>query len=107
MDEHTFGERVQEYLHGSGYSQQNLAGVLGLHAGVLNRKLRGSGQSHITQLEVGRIIKTLAQWNIITTRDEAFHGIPMATPRPSTLSSRAGPRRTDLPHDRSSFSQNR
>jgi predicted ATPase len=86
MNGHTFGERVQEYLRGSGYSQQNLAGMLGLHAGVLNRKLRGSGQAHITQLEVGHIIKTLAQWNIITTRDEALQLLELANLKQMSLS---------------------
>ncbi len=86
MDEHTFGERVQEYLRGSGYSQQNLANALGLHPGVLSRKLNGSTQGHLTKLEVGRIIKTLAQWNIITTREEAFQLLKLVNLKQTSLS---------------------
>lgn len=81
-----FGEQVQAYLRGSGYSQQNLADALGLHPGVLSRKLNGSTQGHLTKLEVGRIIKTLAQWNIITTQIEAFHLLQLMNLKQTSLS---------------------
>jgi predicted ATPase len=73
-----FGDNIQGYLHATGYSQKNLADVLGLHPKVLSRKLRGSGDAELTQLEVKRIVKTLVFWRIITTRDEVLHLLEQA-----------------------------
>ena len=86
MDEYSFAKQVQEYLRGSGYSQQNLANALGLHPGVLSRKLNASTQGHLTKLEVGRIIKILAEWNIITMRDEALQLLKLANLKSASLS---------------------
>ncbi len=72
-EDETFGERVQEYLRISGYSQKNLADKLSLHPKVLSRKLNNSGNAHLTQLEVKLIVKTLASWQAITTQDEVAH----------------------------------
>jgi predicted ATPase len=72
MDGNAFSEQVQAYLRASGHSQQHLADTLGLHPGVLNRKLRGKGNAYLTQMEIKRIILTLAQWQAITEQREAL-----------------------------------
>lgn len=91
-------EHVQRYLRASGYTQKELADALGLHPKVLSRKLNGSGNAHLTHLEIQRIIITLANWRAITNRDEAltlleaagvdpgiFHENTWQTPPLSTL----------------------
>ena len=78
MNEKAFSDQVQAYLRASGHSQQHLADMLGLHPGVLNRKLRGSGNAYLTQVEVKRIILTLAQWQAIAERGEALHLLELA-----------------------------
>src|SRR5207237_7265016 len=62
----------------SGYSQKELTAELGLHPKVLTRKLHGSGNAHLTHLEVQSIITTLARWHVITTQDEALHLLELA-----------------------------
>lgn len=78
MNAGTFGDRVQKYLHLNGHSQKELADELGLHPKVLSRKLRESGNAHLTQLEVRRIITSLVQWNAIATRDEVINLLELA-----------------------------
>lgn len=78
MDGTSFSDQVQTYLRASGHSQQHLADTLGLHPGVLNRKLRGNGNAYLTQMEVKRIILTLAQWQAITEQGEALRLLDMA-----------------------------
>ncbi len=68
----TLSDCIQAFLRPSGYSQKELAAVLGLHPKVLSRKLNGSGNSHLTHLEVRAILVTLTKWHAITTQDEAF-----------------------------------
>src|SRR5215469_16188117 len=80
-----FGESIQVYLRSTGYSRKNLADILGLHPKVLSRKLRSNGEAHLTQLEVEHIIKTLAQWRVISTRDEALHLLELANLRQSSF----------------------
>ena len=72
MNVGVLSEHVQRYLRASGYTQKELADALGLHPKVLSRKLNGSGNAHLTHLEVQRIIITLARWRAITTQDEAL-----------------------------------
>jgi len=81
-----FSDSVQEYLRTSGYSQKELANALGLHPKVLSRKLNGSGNAHLTHLEVQRIITTLAHWHAITTQDEALHLLELAQLGPTIFS---------------------
>lgn len=83
----TFSERVQRHLRTSGYSQKELADVLSLHPKVLSRKLNGSGNAHLTRLEVQRIITTLAQWHVITTQGEVYQLLKLAQIEPSVFSS--------------------
>jgi len=81
-----FGDSVQEYLHLNGYTQKELADKLGLHPKVLSRKLRGSGNAQLTQLEVRRIILALVHWNVIATQDEVLHLLELAQMRPTSFS---------------------
>ncbi|MFL5657801.1 MAG: NB-ARC domain-containing protein [Ktedonobacteraceae bacterium] len=87
MNVGTFSESIQEYLRASGYSQKELAGALGLHPKVLSRKLNGSGNAHLTHLEVQSIITTLAGWRAITTQDEVLHLLELAQVEPTIFSS--------------------
>ena len=87
MTGETFSDRVQAYLRASGYSQKDLADELGLHSKVLSRKLHGSSNAHMTQLEVGRIIKTFARWRAITTRSEAIQLLELAQLKQTSLTS--------------------
>jgi predicted ATPase len=73
-----FGDNIRGYLRSTGYSQKNLADILSLHPKVLSRKLRGNGGAELTQLEVKRIIKTLALWRVISTQDEVLHLLELA-----------------------------
>ena len=68
-----FSESVQGYLRSNGHSQKELAGAIGLHPKVLSRKLNGNGNAYLTHLEVQSIVKTLAGWQVITTRDDVLH----------------------------------
>jgi predicted ATPase len=86
MDVAAFGGRVQESLRGSGYTQKDLAGALGLHPKVLSRKLHGNEDAHLTQIEVRRIITTLASWQAISTQDEAHQLLALAQMQPSSFS---------------------
>lgn len=78
MDRKAFSDQVQAYLRASGHSQHHLADTLGLHPGVLNRKLHGSGNAYLTQVEVKHIILALAQWQAISERGEALRLLELA-----------------------------
>jgi len=82
----TFSDSVQKYLRTSGYSQKELADTIGLHPKVLSRKLHSNGNARLTHLEVRCIIKTLAQWHVITTQDEALQLLELAQMRPTSFS---------------------
>ncbi len=82
----TFSDSVQTYLRTSGYSQKQLADVLGLHPKVLSRKLHGSGNARLTHLEVRHIITTLARWQAITTQEEALQLLELAQMKPTSFS---------------------
>jgi predicted ATPase len=81
-----FHHSVQAYLRTSGYSQKELADELSLHPKVLSRKLHGSGNAHLTRLEVREIITTLARWHAITTQDEVLHLLEEAQLEPGVFS---------------------
>ncbi len=74
---------IQAFLRSSGYSQKKLAEEVGLHPKVLSRKLHGSGNSHLTHLEVRSILVTLTQWHAITTQEEAFQLLELAQVGPT------------------------
>lgn len=86
MNGKAFSDQVQTYLRASGHSQQHLADTLGLHPGVLNRKLRGTGNAYLTQMEVKHIILALAQWQAIAERSEALHLLELAHLKQNSIS---------------------
>jgi len=86
MDVRAFSDQVQEYLRVSGYSQKNLAHELGLNSKVLSRKLRGSENAYLTQMEIKCIIIILARWHVITTQDEALQLLELAQMQPGSFS---------------------
>jgi predicted ATPase len=86
MNGNTFGQQVQNCLRASGHSQHSLADALGLHPGVLNRKLHGSGNAYLNQMEVKRIIITLINWNAISTYEEVLLLLELAELKPSSFS---------------------
>ncbi len=86
MDVGAFNGRVQEYLRVSGYSQKNLAHELGLNSKVLSRKLRGSENAYLTQMEIKCIIIILARWYVITTQDEVLQLLELAQMQPGSFS---------------------
>jgi predicted ATPase len=73
-----FCKGLHKYLRAIGYFQKDLAEKLGLHPKVLSRKLHGHGNAHLTEQDVRRIILALAQWQVITTQDEALHLLELA-----------------------------
>ena len=86
MDVRAFNGRVQEHLRVSGYSQKNLAHELGLNSKVLSRKLRGSENAYLTQMEIKCIIIILARWYVITTQDEVLQLLELAQMQPGSFS---------------------
>ncbi|GCE30097.1 hypothetical protein KDA_55810 [Dictyobacter alpinus] len=66
-----FRESLTTFRRRSGHLQKELADALGIDAQVLSRKLHGARRSFPTHAEVKQIIKTLADWDAITTRIEA------------------------------------
>ncbi len=67
-----FREKVAAARRPTGRLQKELADTLGIDAQVLSRKLHGVKQAFPTHAEVKQIIKALAAWDAITTRDEAI-----------------------------------
>ncbi len=74
----TLSDCIQAFLRSSGYSQKELAAVLGLNPKVLSRKLNGSGNAHLTHLEVRDILLALTRWHGVTTQEEAFQLLKLA-----------------------------
>lgn len=66
-----FREKIQKYCQWGGVSQKSLAVAIGLNPQVLSRKLNGIRNANLTRLEVKQIIKTLAEWQLITTQAQA------------------------------------
>src|SRR5215469_3276956 len=67
-----FREKVAAARRPTGHLQSELAGALGIDTRVLSRKLHGTNQAFPTHAEVKQIIKALAAWDAITTRDAAI-----------------------------------
>ncbi len=63
---------IQKYLRASGHVQHELAREVGLHPKVLSRKVNRSGEARLNHQEIKGIIKTLARWHAITSRDQAL-----------------------------------
>lgn len=65
-----FRDSVQGYLRTGGYTQEELAHTIGLHPKVLSRKLNNNANARLTQREVREIVVALADWHVLTSRDE-------------------------------------
>ena len=83
MHDGVLSDCIQAFLRSSGYTQKELAAVLGLNPKVLSRKLKGSGNSHLTYLEVRGILMALTRWHGITTQEEAFQLLELAQVGPA------------------------
>lgn len=86
MDVKQFREKVQSYRRPTGHSQQELADALGIQRQVLARKLSDNSPAHFTHGEVKQIIKTLAVWEALNSRSEAFELLALMDLRPATFS---------------------
>src|SRR5215472_4966198 len=67
-----FREKVATACRRTGRLQRELAEALGINAKVLSRKMHGMKQAFLTHAEVKKIIRTLANWDAITTQVEAI-----------------------------------
>jgi transcriptional regulator with XRE-family HTH domain len=70
MDNERFSLEVQTLRRPTGHSQEELAAALGIRRQVLARKFLGKA-AHFNHSEVKQIIKTLADWDGITTTSQA------------------------------------
>src|SRR5450759_2585956 len=84
----TFALMVRKRLRMAGYFQQDLANALGLHPKVLSRKMGSNQEGYLTDQEVRSIIKQLAEWQAITSRDEALQLLSLAQVEPRILSAK-------------------
>lgn len=78
MNPAEFRTKVREYRRQSGRSQLALAYQLGLHPTVLSNKLNGVNSATFTSLEIRGILKVLAEWEALHTRDEAVELLEVA-----------------------------
>ena len=63
---------LKRILQQGGYSQQQLARALGIHPTLLSNKLVGVRKGRLNNPEIKQIIKTLAEWELIFTRQEVL-----------------------------------
>lgn len=70
MDTEQFSLKVQTLRRPTGHSQEELAAALGIRRQVLARKFLGK-TARFTHNEIKQIIKTLAEWDAITTTANA------------------------------------
>src|SRR5579884_2057096 len=63
---------IQKYLRASGHVQHELAREVGLHPKVLSRKVNRNGEARLNHQEIKGIIKALAAWHAITSREQAL-----------------------------------
>jgi predicted ATPase len=83
MDDRSFRGVLHEYLRKSGHYQNELASTIGLHPKVLSRKVRSYGDAFLSHEDLQAIIKILAEWHTITTREEAYHLLELAGAKPT------------------------
>src|SRR5579884_1601154 len=72
VDLDLFREKVATARRRTGRLQRELAEALNIDPQVLSRKLHGYGETFPTHVEVKQIIKTLADWDALTTRAQAI-----------------------------------
>jgi predicted ATPase len=83
MDDGSFNEVLNRYLHKSGHLQKELASTIGLHPKVLSRKASSNGDAFLSRENLQAIIEILAEWHTITTREEAYHLLELAGAKPT------------------------
>jgi transcriptional regulator with XRE-family HTH domain len=81
-----FREQVTAARRKAGYLQKELAAALGWDAETLSRKLHGRHQTFLTLQDVKQIIKTLAAWYAITTREEVIELLGLLRFSPESFS---------------------
>lgn len=86
MSSQQFQELVKTYRRATGYSQKALADALGLHQQVLSRKIGAIGAAHLNHVEIKKIVQTLAEWNAISTHDQAVELLSLVNLKPSIFS---------------------
>jgi predicted ATPase/tetratricopeptide (TPR) repeat protein len=86
MHLNAFRKALWSYRTASGHTQVQLADAISLNPKVLSRKLHGYNDSYLSHVEVKDIIKKLAEWQGITTRDEVYHLLELAGLGPATFS---------------------
>lgn len=67
----TFHQKVQEYLFDRGLTQRELAININMSHQELNRRLKGTGKTAITCVDVRSIVKGLTRLDAITSRQQA------------------------------------
>lgn len=67
-----FREKVQAYRRAAGQSQKQIAYEIGLNPHVLSHKLNASDGMCLNHPEVKRIIKVLAHWQVLISRQEVL-----------------------------------
>ena len=65
-----FRWEVRQALRAVGRTQQRLARSVGMHPGVLSRKLNGAGESFPAIPDVLAIVRTLVEWSALTTTED-------------------------------------
>src|SRR5260370_8500482 len=81
-----FREQVTAARRQAGHLQKEMAAALGLDAETLSRKLYGRHHTILTLQDVKQIIKTLAAWQAITTREEALDLLGLLRLSPESFS---------------------
>jgi transcriptional regulator with XRE-family HTH domain len=81
-----FREQVTAIRRQAGQQQQELAAALGLAPHVLSRKLRGLDGAQLTYPEVKEIVRTLASWDALGSREEALALLALAGLGPAIIS---------------------
>src|SRR3989454_276012 len=81
-----FREQVTAARRKVGYLQKELASALGMDTETLSRKLHGRHHAILTLQDVKQIIKTLAAWQAITTREEALELLGLLRLSPESFS---------------------
>jgi predicted ATPase len=72
MNLQTFSSKLHKYLKLTGNSRKTLANALELHPTQLSHKLNGTDNRTLSFAEVKSIVKILADWEAISTRQEAL-----------------------------------
>ncbi len=82
----SFRNQVKAYRRDAGIPQKQLAHALGLNPSVLSHKLNESDGMRLTHPEIKKIVKLLATWQAITTRQQAAELLESANLKISTFS---------------------